>query len=243
MPRIPAICDSRVARCARAIDDGHTKGNPAADHLGQIDPADHARDEAGCGVALAAFAGGVAQRGAAVSARRWREWRIRCSRRTGSDVAPPRKCAEGRADRSLIASDRGLCGGYNANLMRVAERKRCRAAERRTRAEALRRRPKRRSIISGARGSRSRRRASEQCAAGSRRSASRGSSRRGCCRITQSGAIAEAAIVYSQFRSAISLRPVYERLLPVAKPPRNKRSRLPQPIDYLVEPSPPNWCR
>jgi len=51
----------------------------------------------------------------------------------------------------------------------------------------------------------------------------------------QSGEITEAAIVYTQFKSAIALRPVYERLLPVAKP-ENKDPNA-QPIDYLVEPS------
>ncbi|MGH7881175.1 MAG: F0F1 ATP synthase subunit gamma, partial [Candidatus Binataceae bacterium] len=54
----------------------------------------------------------------------------------------------------------------------------------------------------------------------------------------RAGAIAEAGIVYSQFRSAISQRPLYEQLLPIAPPAANGAPVPAAAIDYLVEPSP-----
>ena len=45
-----------------SLDDGIAKGNPAADRFGQIDPADHARDETGRRLAPAPRAGGAEQR-------------------------------------------------------------------------------------------------------------------------------------------------------------------------------------
>ena len=59
--------------------DGDAQGNPPADLVGQIDPADHARDEAGRGGTPAPRAGSVAER-AARTTRRWSASPIRCSR-------------------------------------------------------------------------------------------------------------------------------------------------------------------
>lgn len=54
----------------------------------------------------------------------------------------------------------------------------------------------------------------------------------------RAGAIVEAGVVYSQFRSAISQRPVYEKLLPVEAPPGPDGSaQAPAATEYVVEPS------
>ena len=52
----------------------------------------------------------------------------------------------------------------------------------------------------------------------------------------RSGAISEAGVVYSQFRSAISQRPVYEKLLPIEAPAAEPADTA-NAIDYLIEPS------
>ena len=44
-------------------------------------------------------------------------------------------------------------------------------------------------------------------------------------------------MIYSAFRSAISQRPTYEKLLPI-EPPRSLRTTAPpRPTEYLIEPS------
>jgi F-type H+-transporting ATPase subunit gamma len=54
----------------------------------------------------------------------------------------------------------------------------------------------------------------------------------------QSGAISEASIVYTRFHSALTQKPVYERLLPVAATERGAADEAPASVDYLIEPSP-----
>ena len=54
----------------------------------------------------------------------------------------------------------------------------------------------------------------------------------------QSGAISEASIVYTRFHSALTQKPVYERLLPVTPPKPGAADEAAAPVDYLIEPSP-----
>src|SRR5207245_5407586 len=50
----------------------------------------------------------------------------------------------------------------------------------------------------------------------------------------RAGGVAEVGILYSRFRSAISQRPEYEKLLPVEKPAADRAAAA---TDYLLEPS------
>src|SRR5262249_31351799 len=54
----------------------------------------------------------------------------------------------------------------------------------------------------------------------------------------QTGAISEASIVYTRFQSAMTQKPTYERLLPVAAPEKKPGDESAAPVDYLIEPSP-----
>ncbi|MFZ1887631.1 MAG: ATP synthase F1 subunit gamma [Candidatus Binataceae bacterium] len=150
----------------------------------------------------------------------------------GINIAPP-EGARKAALIAVIASDRGLCGGYNTNLLRAAEES-LRVAERDGLAAGY--------FAVGKKAVDHFRRTKAPMSAQSQdnlpKLATIGLARKIAARMLsdyQSGAITEASIVYTQFKSAISLRPVYERLLPVAKP-ENKDPGA-QPIDYLVEPS------
>ncbi|MGC1678292.1 MAG: ATP synthase F1 subunit gamma [Candidatus Binataceae bacterium] len=150
----------------------------------------------------------------------------------GINIAP-REGARKAALIVVIASDRGLCGGYNTNLLRAAEES-LRVAEREGLAAGY--------FAVGKKAVDHFRRTKAPMSAQSQdnlpKLATIGLARKIAARMLsdyQSGAITEASIVYTQFKSAIALRPVYERLLPVAKP-ENKDPNA-QPIDYLVEPS------
>ena len=79
----------RAPRQAQLTNDGVAQGNPPADFVGQIDPADHPRDEAGRGGAPAPRAGGVC-RTRARTTRRWCASPIRCSRPSGPPSARPK---------------------------------------------------------------------------------------------------------------------------------------------------------
>ena len=134
----------------------------------------------------------------------------------------------------VVASDRGLAGGYNVNLLRLAE-------------EEARRRQSggleceffavgRKALDHFRRG--------RQSLAGDRinnlpRLATVALARE----ISQlvlarwrGGAICEVGLVYSVFRSAVSQRPTYEKLLPIEAPGGNGPA-APSASDYLVEPS------
>ena len=54
----------------------------------------------------------------------------------------------------------------------------------------------------------------------------------------RTGAIAEAGVVYSAFRSAISQRPTYDKLLPVEPLQPSDDGSATVATDYLIEPSP-----
>jgi F-type H+-transporting ATPase subunit gamma len=156
---------------------------------------------------------------------------------------------EGAQKKSLlvvVASDRGLAGGYNSYLLRAAENKmrEIRAGELEIELFAV-----------GKKAADHFRRAGVPVAI-SRvdnlpRLATIGLARDIAAKMLadySSGAIEEAGIVYTHFRSAIVQKPVYERLLPV-KPPGeagNKEGASADAsdakseagtVDYLVEPS------
>ncbi len=163
----------------------------------------------------------------------------------GISVGP----AEGAQKKSMlvvVASDRGLAGGYNSYLLRAAE-----ATQREIRAAGL-------EIELFAVGKKAvdHFRRSGVPVAVSRvdnfpRLATIALARDIAARMLAeygSGAIDEAGIVYTHFQSAITQKPVYERLLPV-KPPGDagvkqgagvdatmSKTDL-NKIDYLVEPS------
>jgi F-type H+-transporting ATPase subunit gamma len=131
-----------------------------------------------------------------------------------------------------VASDRGLCGGYNANLLRLAEET-ARQARRdgfeakffavgRKAADHFRRN---RAVTEGDRVNNAPRLATVGLA---RDLASVMLDR------WRGGAVAEVGIAYTQFKSAISQRPEYEKLLPI-----EPKSGDTAATDYLIEPSGP----
>ncbi len=153
----------------------------------------------------------------------------------GVDIAPAEN-ARKSALVAVIAADRGLCGGYNTNIVRAAEEVRrnlendgyevayyavgkkavehFRHTEAPMAAESINNLP-RLATIELARTVASRMLAD-----------------------FQSGAIAEASIVYTRFHSALTQKPTYERLLPVPAPEKKAGEEAAPQIDYLIEPSP-----
>ena len=149
------------------------------------------------------------------------------------EVAAPAEHAPRVTLAIVISSDRGLCGGYNANLLRVAEQEaqRLRAAGSEVKLYAVGRKAldhfrRSRQPLEGDRVNNSPRLATVALA-------------RDLATVVlerwRSGAIAEAGVVYSQFRSALSQRPVYEKLLPVEAPPTDGAT-APEATEYLIEP-------
>jgi F-type H+-transporting ATPase subunit gamma len=130
----------------------------------------------------------------------------------------------------LVTSDRGLCGGYNANLIRLAEETMAAA-----RSEGL----TPRLFVIGRKGAEHFKRAKTPLE-GERvnnapRLATVGLARDVAARMLhefRTGAVCEAGVIYSSFRSALSQRPIFEKLLPV-KPPETAAGAG----DYLIEPS------
>jgi F-type H+-transporting ATPase subunit gamma len=131
----------------------------------------------------------------------------------------------------VVASDRGLCGGYNANLLRMAEE-----TALRVRGEGLEVK-----FFAVGRKSLDHFRRARQPLEGDRvnnlpRLATVGLARDLAAKIMsewRAGAIVEAGLVYSSFRSALSQRPTYEKVLPVEKPADSTAA----PTRYLIEPS------
>jgi len=163
----------------------------------------------------------------------------------GISVGP----VEGAQKRSMlvvVASDRGLAGGYNSYLLRAAEatRREIRAAGLEIELFAVGKKAVDHFKRSGVPVALSR-------VDNLPRLATIALARDIAARMLadySSGAIDEAGIVYTHFQSAITQKPVYERLLPV-KPPGDagikegasvdaatSKSDAPK-IDYLVEPS------
>jgi F-type H+-transporting ATPase subunit gamma len=136
---------------------------------------------------------------------------------------------------TVIGSDRGLCGGYNANLIRKAEEE---AARVRGQGIAVK------FNVVGRKPLDSLRRAGHKIAFQSinnQRLANFALAENLALRSLnefRTGKVVETGIVYSQSRSAISQRPRFERLLPVAqKSDEEAEGAVVAPVDYLVEPS------
>jgi F-type H+-transporting ATPase subunit gamma len=154
---------------------------------------------------------------------------------TAPELAAPAENAAPRILIVVVASDRGLAGGYNINLLRLAEQ-----TARRGRGSELEA-----EFFAIGRKALDHFRRAQQSLAGERinntpRLATVGLAREiGQLVLAQwrTGAIREAGLVYSVFRSAISQQPSFERLLPIEPPPQNGGQPVPS-SDYLIEPSP-----
>ncbi|MGA2412440.1 MAG: ATP synthase F1 subunit gamma [Candidatus Binataceae bacterium] len=149
------------------------------------------------------------------------------------DAVAPVENASPNALLVIITSDRGLCGGYNTNLIRFAEDN-----ARRHHAESLE--PKLFAV--GRKGTEHFKRTHQPLDAERINNLPRLATVELARAIAnkvlsdyRSGAIAEAGVIYSAFHSALSQRPTFERLLPIEAPKAadGAESRT----DYLIEPS------
>jgi F-type H+-transporting ATPase subunit gamma len=153
----------------------------------------------------------------------------------GVDIAPAED-AKKSALVAVIAADRGLCGGYNSNVIREGEQVR-RNLER----DGL----EVRYYAVGKKAADHYKRAKAPIAVESTNNLPRLATVELARLIAgrmladfQSGVISEASIVYTRFHSALTQTPVYERLLPVSPPERSTAAAEPAAVDYLIEPSP-----
>jgi F-type H+-transporting ATPase subunit gamma len=135
----------------------------------------------------------------------------------------------------VIGSDRGLCGGYNANVMRAAEDEARRSAR-----DGM----KVKFYAVGRKALDHLRRAGYEIAHQSinnPRLATFGLAQDLTSRMLadfRAGGVSETGLIYSEFHSALSQRPTYERLLPVSEQtPEQGAGEIAAPVDYLVEPS------
>jgi F-type H+-transporting ATPase subunit gamma len=149
------------------------------------------------------------------------------------EMVAPREDAQRTTLIVVVAADRGLCGGYNSNLLRMAEE-----SARGARANGT----EVKFFAVGRKALDHLRRAKEPID-GERinntpRLATVGLARDVASRVLtewRTGAIVEAGVVYNAFHSAISQRPTYEKVLPVEAPENAGSSAA--PADYLIEPS------
>ena len=153
----------------------------------------------------------------------------------GVDIAPAED-AKKSALVAVIAADRGLCGGYNTNVIREGEQVR-RNLER----DGL----EVRYYGVGKKAVDHYKRTKAPIAVESTNNLPRLATVELARLIAgrmladfHSGAISEASIVYTRFHSALTQTPVYERLLPVSPPERGTAAGAPAAVDYLIEPSP-----
>ena len=152
------------------------------------------------------------------------------------EVTAPAENAQRVALILVVGSDRALCGGYNSNLLRMAEE-----TARRCVAEGIQ--PK---FFAVGRKALDHFRRTKATLDGDRvnntpRLATVGLARDLAAKVItefRSGAIVEAGVVYSAFRSAISQRPTYDKLLPVEPPKPSADGSTAPPTEYLIEPSP-----
>jgi len=153
----------------------------------------------------------------------------------GVDIAPAEDARKSVLV-AVIAADRGLCGGYNSNVIREGEQVR-RSLER----DGL----EVRYYAVGKKAVDHYKRAKAPIAVESTNNLPRLATVELARLIAgrmladfQSGAISEASIVYTRFHSALTQTPVYERLLPVTRPEQGSADEAPASVDYLIEPSP-----
>ncbi len=150
-------------------------------------------------------------------------------------VSAPAEGAQSSSLLVVVGSDRGLCGGYNTNLLRAAEEVRSK-----TETEGLQVK-----LFAVGRKAVDHYKRARIGIVGSKvdnfpRLASIALARDLAARMLaayRGGEVKEAGIVYTHFQSALTQRPTFERLLPVT-PPEEQRGRADQlPSEYLVEPS------
>jgi F-type H+-transporting ATPase subunit gamma len=154
---------------------------------------------------------------------------------TAPELAAPAENAASSILIIVVAADRGLAGGYNVNLLRLAEQEARRGRSGGLEAE----------FFAVGRKALDHFRRTHQSLAGDRvnnipRLATVGLARAIGHLVLErwrSGAICEAGLVYNVFRSAISQRPSYDKLLPIEAPDKNGAA-VTAASDYLVEPSP-----
>jgi F-type H+-transporting ATPase subunit gamma len=135
----------------------------------------------------------------------------------------------------VISSDRGLCGGYNANLLRRAEDQ---AAEQRREGlepaffavgrKAVEHFKRTRTALTGQQTNNTPRLATMELAS---------SIAEMMLTEFRNGQYQQTAVVYSQFHSALSQRPTYERILPVEAPGTRTQEGVAGSTEYLIEPS------
>ncbi|HXZ88941.1 MAG TPA: ATP synthase F1 subunit gamma [Candidatus Binataceae bacterium] len=149
------------------------------------------------------------------------------------EVTAPAEDAKRAMLMVVAASDRGLCGGYNSNLLRMAEE-----TARRARTSGI----EVKFFAIGRKALDHLRRTAQPIDAerinNAPRLATVGLARDIASKILsdwRTGAIVEAGIVYNSFHSALSQRPTYEKLLPV-EPPEAAGEPTAR-TDYLIEPS------
>ena len=151
----------------------------------------------------------------------------------GQQMAPPPD-AKRAGLITVITSDRGLCGGYNANLIRQAEQQ---AEEMRTEGrepvffavgrKALEHFKRSGAKLGGQQINNSPRLATMELAS---------SLAEMMLNEFRSGQFDQTAVIYSQFHSALSQRPTYERILPV-ETTEQPAEGVAGPTEYLIEPS------
>jgi len=149
------------------------------------------------------------------------------------NVIAPAEDAAAKLLLIVVASDRGMAGGYNVNLVRLAEQEALRGRGTGLEAEYF---------AIGRKALDHFRRTAQMIAAERINNTPRLATVGLAHEMGQfvlarwrGGAIREAGVVYNVFRSALSQRPTYEKLLPLEKV--EDGAALPT-RDYLVEPSP-----
>ena len=146
----------------------------------------------------------------------------------------PREDAKAQSLIVTIASDRGLCGAYNSNVVRMAEEiaKQQVSANRAPAYFAVGRKAvehfKRTRASLGGESMGNQPLATVELARviGTRMLGD-----------YLSGAVREAGIVYSRFKSALSQTPVYERVLPLVAAEESVKEHGVELVEYLIEPS------
>ncbi|HEY2107590.1 MAG TPA: ATP synthase F1 subunit gamma [Candidatus Binataceae bacterium] len=136
---------------------------------------------------------------------------------------------------TVITSDRGLCGGYNANLLRHAEEQ----------ADEMRKEGLEPTFFAvGRKAVEHFKRAGtplvgQQINNTPRLATMELASSIGEMMLTEfrAGQFQQTAVIYSQFRSALSQRPTHERILPVEAPGTQTADGVAGPTEYLIEPS------
>jgi F-type H+-transporting ATPase subunit gamma len=152
---------------------------------------------------------------------------------SGQTMEPP-PGAKHSALITVITSDRGLCGGYNANLLRHAEEQ---AAEMRQQGvepvffavgrKAVEHFKRSGGKLAGQKVNNTPRLATMELAS---------SIAEMMLSEFRAGQYDQTALIYSEFRSALSQRPTYERILPVETSEQTVEG-VGGPVEYLIEPS------